>query len=66
MNYKIYRVIFNHGTGVEEYNIPTGWEVNQVIFATDTQAVFVLRQIQCDVAVLAPVGYDYVQPTRLR
>lgn len=44
MNYKILRVEFINGTN--EYNIPIGWAINQVIFATDTHAVFVLHEVE--------------------
>lgn len=44
MNYKIFKVKFNNET--EEYPIPIGWEINQVIFATDEHTVLVLRQIE--------------------
>lgn len=62
--YKILRVIFNTGTGSEEYPVPIGWEISQVIFATDTQAVFVLRQIEqqryavAETAVQPILGYN--------
>jgi hypothetical protein len=38
--YKIFRVTFDSNTN--EYDLPEGCSINQTIFATDTQAVFII------------------------
>jgi len=42
MEFKIFRVEFTNG--INEYDIPTGWQINQTLFSTDTHAVFVLSK----------------------
>lgn len=42
MKYKIFRVEFLNG--INDYDLPTGWMINQILFVTDTQVVLSLYQ----------------------
>lgn len=60
MEYKVFRVVFDDNTA--EYNIPNGWAVQQIIFATDTHAVLILNRYPPSIQegqTLASPSYDY-------